>query len=81
MTVTVRLFAGMRESAGVAELALELPEDATVADAKGPLLEKFPNLRDHLARCAYAVNRNYVKPDAPLNHGDELALIPPVSGG
>ena len=81
MKVTVRLFAGMRERAGVAEFALDLPEDATVADAKGPLLAQFPNLRPDVGRCAYAVNRQYVKPDAPLNHGDELALIPPVSGG
>ena len=81
MTVNVRLFAAMREKAGVDHFALDLAEGATVADARAPLVERFPALREHLGRCAYAVNRAYVKPDAPLRDGDELALIPPVSGG
>ena len=39
------------------------------------------SLADHIDRCGFAVNLAYVKPDAPLHDGDELALIPPVSGG
>ena len=81
MTVRVKLFSVMRERAGVSELPLELPDRATVADATAPLLQRFPALREHVARCAFAVNRAYAKPDAALHDGDELALIPPVSGG
>jgi molybdopterin converting factor subunit 1 len=79
--VHVKLFAIVRERAGVSSLVLELPEGATVASARESLLQQFPALREHVGRCAYAVNQTYAKADAPLNHGDELALIPPVSGG
>lgn len=81
MTVRVRLFAVLRDRAGVSELSLDLPDGATVAQAKEPLLERLPALREHLDRCGYAVNFAYVRPGAPLHDGDELALIPPVSGG
>jgi molybdopterin converting factor subunit 1 len=81
VTVHVRLFAVLREKAGTSEFPLQLPDGATVADARGPLLERAPALREHIGRVAYAVNRSYVKPETRLNDGDELALIPPVSGG
>jgi len=81
VTVRVKLFAILRDRAGVADLALDLPDGATVAQAKGPLLARLPLLADHLDRCGFAVNLAYVKPDVPLHDGDELALIPPVSGG
>ena len=76
MTVRIRLFAMLRERAGRDELELELPEGARVADALAAL--------DHLAgglSLVLAVNREYAPPDAVLQAGDELALIPPVSGG
>jgi molybdopterin converting factor subunit 1 len=81
VTIRVRLFAVLREEAGEAEFPLQLPDGATVADVRGPLLERAPALRQRIGRVAYAVNRSYVKPDTRLNDGDELALIPPVSGG
>lgn len=81
MTVRVRLFAVLRDLAGVGEGLVVLPEGATVEQAKEPLLRRFPPLRQHIDRCAYAINRAYAKLDAPLHDGDELALIPPVSGG
>ena len=81
MTVRVKLFAVLRDRAGVAELPLDLPDGATVAQAKGPLLARLPSLADHIDRCGFAVNLAYVKPDAPPRDGDELALIPPASGG
>jgi molybdopterin synthase catalytic subunit len=74
--VTVRLFAMLRERAGARELQLELPEGARVADALaalGPLAEGLP--------LVMAVNREYAGDDHVLDAGDELALIPPVSGG
>ncbi len=76
MQVTVRLFAGLRERAGTGELRLELADGARVADV-WPLLE----LGDEQAGLLFAVNRRYADADAPLTDGDEVAVIPPVSGG
>jgi molybdopterin converting factor subunit 1 len=76
--VTVRLFAMLRERAGSPELTLELPEgarvsDALASDALAGLAEGIP--------LVMAVNREYANPEQVLDAGDELALIPPVSGG
>jgi MoaE-MoaD fusion protein len=76
MTVRVRLFAMLRERAGRDEVELELPEGARVADA----LAAVQDLADGLS-LVMAVNREYARPDDRLAPGDELALIPPVSGG
>lgn len=82
MQVEVRLFATFRERAGRQTLTLELPEGASVADALvaagaepglGEILEKMP--------VRVAVNRAYVGDETILSVGDEIALIPPVSGG
>lgn len=74
--VAVRLFAGLRERAGTRAVDLELPEGATVADVWPAL-----TLGDEPAGLLYAVNRAYAEAAAPLHDGDEVALIPPVSGG
>jgi molybdopterin converting factor subunit 1 len=79
--VHVKLFAIVRERAGVSSLPIELPEGASVETARDALHRRFPSLGEHLPRCAFAVNHTYVKPDTRLSDGDELALIPPVSGG
>jgi molybdopterin synthase catalytic subunit len=74
--VRVRLFAALRERAGESELALELPDGARVADA----LEQVATLTRDMP-VVVAVNREYATADVRLEAGDELALIPPVSGG
>jgi molybdopterin converting factor subunit 1 len=76
MQVRVRLFAALRERAGREELELELPADARVGDA----LDELEWLTGGL-RVVMAINREYADGDAVLHTGDELALIPPVSGG
>jgi molybdopterin synthase catalytic subunit len=76
MEVTVRLFAILRERAGTRELTLELPEGARVRDA----LDRLGELAGGLP-LVMAVNREYAAEDQVLDPGDELALIPPVSGG
>ncbi len=76
MVVRIRLFAMLRERAGASELSLELPEGARVRDA----LAELESLAGGLP-LVMAINREYASEDAPLSAGDELALIPPVSGG
>jgi molybdopterin converting factor subunit 1 len=82
VTVTVRLFAMLRERAGTNTLELSLAPGATVEDALGRLAEEGP-LAELLARLPIrtAVNREYADTGTVLSTGDELALIPPVSGG
>jgi molybdenum cofactor biosynthesis protein MoaC/molybdopterin converting factor subunit 1 len=82
MMVHVRLFAMLREAAGRDSLDLEVPEGATVADALTALARE-PGLSELLGRLPVraARNREYVPDDEVLETGDELAVIPPVSGG
>ncbi len=74
MVVSVRLFAGLRERLGSAHVDVDLPDDATVADLLGAL-EIAPR------SCVAAINREYADPGARIAPGDEVALVPPVSGG
>ena len=76
MQVRIRLFAGLRERAGADEVELELPQGARVNDA----LERMRDLTVGVP-VVMAVNREYARGDDLLSTGDELALIPPVSGG
>src|SRR5256885_17043068 len=76
MEVTVRLFAMLRERAGASEVTLELPDGARVSDALAELRDIAEGLP-----LVMAVNREYAAEDQVLDPGDELALVPPVSGG
>ena len=76
MEVRVRLFAMLRERAGAGEVMLDLPDGARVNDA----IEQLGDLAEGLP-LVMAVNREYAPADQVLEPGDELALIPPVSGG
>src|SRR5689334_5186827 len=82
MRVRVRLFAILRERAGADWIELQLPAGADVSDALRAL-SAHERLRGVLERLPVqlAVNREYAAPATPLREGDELALIPPVSGG
>jgi molybdopterin converting factor subunit 1 len=81
MTVRVRLFAILKDRAGVEQAELELPDGASVGDAVDAVARRYASLSPLLARTAAAVNRAYARRDDALSDGDELALIPPVSGG
>ena len=74
MVVSVRLFAGLRERAGAARVEVELPEPATVADLLAAM-ELAPR------SCVAAINREYADSSTRIAPGDEVALVPPVSGG
>ena len=76
MKVRIRLFATLRERAGADQVELELPEEASVRDA----LELLGNITSDV-RVVMAINQEYADENAVLRAGDELALIPPVSGG
>src|SRR5215218_9903632 len=80
MELSVRLFAGLRELAGAGELSVELPEPATVDDLLTALGETPVGVLPPRSFIV-AVNRAYASGEAPIARGDEVALIPPVSGG
>jgi molybdopterin converting factor subunit 1 len=78
--ISVRLFAGLRERAGTDRLDVELPDGARVADVLAAMAATpVGALRPR--ECVVAVNREYADADAPVRAGDEVALVPPVSGG
>lgn len=79
--IKVLMFASLADQLGVRELPLDLPETARVGDALDRLTRTHPDLAALRPTLATAVNLAYVGPDHGLADGDELALIPPVSGG
>ena len=81
MRVRVRLFAIQRELAGAREVDLELPTAASIEDAWSALVALHPSLAPGRAYVRFARNADYADAETPLADGDELAVIPPVSGG
>ncbi len=81
MRIRVRLFAALVEAAGTDLLDLDLPAGATVRAALEATGARVPAVRKYAGSLLSAVNMEYVLPTHPLNEGDEMALIPPVSGG
>jgi molybdopterin synthase catalytic subunit len=79
--IRVRLFAIQRELAGTREVALELPERGTIEDAWAALVGRYPALAPGRSFVRFARNADYAEPSIELADGDELAVIPPVSGG
>jgi molybdopterin synthase catalytic subunit len=79
--LTIKLFATLRERARAAELSREFPEGTTVGEIWNRLLAEFPALGGHHDGVAFAVNQEYVREDYRPRNADEVAFIPPVSGG
>jgi len=79
--VTVRLFALARERAGRSQVVLDLPEPATVADLRRVLAASYPELAPLVPSLLIAVESEYAPDDRSVTAGDEVAAIPPVSGG
>lgn len=79
--VKVLLFASFKEQVGERSVCVHLPDAATVHDLLHALRERLPSLAARLNVAQVAVNEEYVAPATVLHHGDEVALIPPVSGG
>ena len=81
MLVTIRLFARLRELAGAAELSRHVPDGASARDAWNALVAEHPALADYSRSISCAVNEEYARLTAILHEGDEVAFLPPVSGG
>ncbi len=79
--LTLRLFATLRERAKTGELTREFPDDATIGEIWRSLVEEFPALGGNRDAIAFAVNQEYVEADFRPRNNDEVAFIPPVSGG
>jgi molybdopterin converting factor subunit 1 len=81
MRVTVRLFARLRDIAGASELAREVAPGATIGDLWRQLAGEFPELAPYGRSISTAVNADYARMDQGVSDGDEVAFLPPVSGG
>lgn len=81
MRLTVLLFAGLRQRIGAAQVELELAEPATVGQLRAQIFAAYPQVGGTLAHCRIAVDHEFVGDAHPIAAGQEVALIPPVSGG
>lgn len=81
MRIRMRFFASVRQIVGQGTLELDAPAGATAGDVLARLSAEYPSLEAYGPHLMLAVNTEYVDRSHPLNDGDELALIPPVSGG
>jgi molybdopterin converting factor subunit 1 len=81
MTITVKFFAALRDLAGDESATVELPDGATVGDLRRELSKQLPLARTLLNRSGIAVNQEIAENDKPIQTSDEVAAIPPVSGG
>ena len=81
MKVAVKLFAAARELAGSGEVVVELPPGADVGELRQALAAHLPAVAPLANRSMISVNAEYAGDATPVVEGDELALIPPVSGG
>lgn len=79
--VRVRLFARLADVAGTRTAEVDLGEGLTAGDAYRLLCRRYADMEGLEGSLMFAVNAEYVPPEHPLRDGDELALIPPVSGG
>jgi molybdopterin converting factor subunit 1 len=81
MRVTIRLFARLRDIAGSAELVREVAPGATIRAIWSDLSREFPDLSRYERSISTAVNADYARMDHVVGDGDEVAFLPPVSGG
>lgn len=81
ITITVKLFAAYQEAYGVPEIVLELPNGTPVSAVRDRLITEHPELVKWRDITRFGVNLIFVEPDTALKNGDEVVLIPPVSGG
>ncbi len=81
MRVTIKLFARLRDLAGTGELIRDIPAPATVRSVWNQLTGEMPSLVEYESTMSVAVNAEYARMAADVHDGDEVAFLPPVSGG
>ena len=81
MTLTIHLFAQARDLAGAHRITVDVPSGSTVAALRAALATSFPALASLLASSAIAVNHDFADATHTIHENDEIAVIPPVSGG
>jgi molybdopterin converting factor subunit 1 len=81
MRIAVKLFARLRDITGASELERHLPDGATAGSLWTSLTGEFPGLAAYTGSISMAVNADYARPGTALADGDEVAFLPPVSGG
>ena len=81
INITVKLFAIYQEAYGTSEVQWQFPSQTTVGEVRDRVLAEHPALEPWRDRTRLGLNLQFVNDDAPLHDGDEVVLIPPVSGG
>ena len=81
LVIHVKLFAAAKQAVGADRVTLELPTDPDLGQLRSALLEAHPSLEALLPHCRFAVNTAYANDSTRLSAGDDVACIPPVSGG
>jgi len=81
MKIKLKLFAFFRQALGSNELQYEIKAGATAQDLLDDILSKYPALEKSRNHVVITINQQAVHLDAPLHEGDEVAILPPVSGG
>ncbi len=81
MKLRVLFFSVLRDITGTDETVLELPAGSKMADLLAQIESRWPKLRDWQNSLLLALDQTYVKRDAPLQDGGEVAIMPPVQGG
>ena len=81
MRVNIRVFARLRDIVGAAELDRDVPTGTTAQRICDYLVEEFPDISTYTGSISTAVNAEYAKMETVLDDGDEVAFLPPVSGG
>jgi molybdopterin converting factor subunit 1 len=81
LKIKIILFASAREIVGREKVEMEFKEGVRLSDCKAALLNTFPSMGKIIEKCRYAVNMDIKNDEYILNEGDEVAVLPPVSGG
>jgi molybdopterin converting factor subunit 1 len=81
ITITIRFFAMCREVTGREEEEMIVPDGVTADEIWDKIISRYPDLEKYKAQSRIAVNLEYAKASVKLKNGDELCIIPPVSGG
>lgn len=81
MTITLKFYGQLRDVTKQAETQFQVKERATVSELAETLAQEFPKLREHLKSVSFAVDSEYASKETVLQEGNEVGVLPPISGG